>query len=228
MKIIRFILFALFIPLTVMAQDEELCKKVVLETDSGNVVIMLYNDTPLHRDNFIKLVEKGFYDGVLFHRVINRFMIQTGDSASRHAKPGVLLGESGYETYKIPAEIRWPQHFHKKGAVAAAREGNATNPQWESSMCQFYIVTGRRFNDTMLDDASERIFRDTRKDVSFPQELRDVYMKTGGTPHLDTQYTVFGEVVEGLDVVDRIQVAETDSTNRPITDIHIKHARVME
>lgn len=210
------------------AQDLSQCKKVVLETDSGRIVLALYNETPQHRDNFLKLVEKGFYDGVLFHRVINRFMVQTGDSATRHARPGEQLGSGGYETHKIPAEIKWPQFFHKKGALAAAREGNQTNPKWESSMCQFYIVTGRRFDANMLEDAEERIFRDTHKSVTFPQELQDAYFRIGGAPHLDTQYTVFGEVVEGLDVVDRIQLMPVDDFNRPLTDIHIISARVMK
>lgn len=225
MKIKAFII-ALFFPLALSAQDLSTCPQVVLETDSGTVRIALYNETPLHRDNFLKLVGEGFYDGVLFHRVINRFMIQTGDSASRHAQPGALLGESSYETYKIPAEIRWPQFYHKRGAVAAARQGNDTNPEMKSSMSQFYIVTGRRFNANMLEDAEERIYRDTKKFVTFPENLANVYMKEGGTPHLDTQYTVFGEVLEGMDVVERIQQAETDDNARPLADIRIRRAYV--
>lgn len=226
MKLKSFI-FAVFFPLALSAQDLSKCPQVVLETDSGNIRIALYNETPLHRDNFLKLVGEGYYDGVLFHRVIDRFMIQTGDSASRHAAPGKLLGESSYETYKIPAEIRWPQLFHKNGAVAAAREGNDTNPQMMSSMSQFYIVTGKLFNASMLEDAEERIYRDTKKFVTFPDSLADVYLRQGGTPHLDTQYTVFGEVVEGMDVANRIQQAETDGNNRPVADIRIRRAYIL-
>ncbi len=224
---LKLLLVALVLPVAIWAQSGDVRPQVVLETDSGKVVIELYNETPQHRDNFLKLVAEGYYNGVLFHRVINRFMIQTGDSASRHAQPGELLGESSYETYKIPAEIRWPQLFHKRGAVAAAREGNDTNPEMQSSMSQFYIVTGRRFNANMLEDAEERIYRDTKKFVTFPSELAEVYLKQGGTPHLDTQYTVFGEVVEGMEVVDRIQQAKTDDNNRPLADIRINRAYIL-
>ena len=219
--------FLLLLPLPVMAQEEE-NQRIVLETDSGDVTIMLYNETPLHRDNIVKLVKEGFYDGVLFHRVIEDFMIQTGDSISRHAPAGKLLGVGSYETYKIPAEIRFPQIFHKRGSVAAAREGDAENPQRESSMCQFYIVWGKRYSGNMMDDVEERIARNTGNLISFPQEVRDAYFQYGGTPHLDGQYTVFGEVVEGLDVVERIMAAQTDENNRPLIDIRIKRAYIDE
>ena len=219
--------FLLLVPIPMMAQEEE-TQRIVLETDSGDVIIMLYNETPLHRDNIVKLVREGFYDGVLFHRVIEDFMIQTGDSISRHAPAGKLLGVGSYETYKIPAEIRFPQIFHKRGSVAAAREGDAENPQRESSMCQFYIVWGKRYSGNMMDDVEERIARNTGNLISFPQEVRDAYFQYGGTPHLDGQYTVFGEVVEGLDVVERIMAAQTDENNRPLTDIRIKKAYIDE
>ena len=220
-------LLLLLLPIPMMAQEEE-PQRIVLETDSGDVTIMLYNETPLHRDNIVKLVREGFYDGVLFHRVIEDFMIQTGDSISRHAPAGKLLGVGSYETYKIPAEIRFPQIFHKRGSVAAAREGDAENPQRESSMCQFYIVWGKRYSGNMMDDVEERIARNTGELISFPQEVRDAYFQYGGTPHLDGQYTVFGEVVEGLDVVERIMAAQTDENNRPLTDIRIKKAYIDE
>ena len=225
MRILGLLTWVLLLPLSVMAQEEQRTS-IVLETDSGNVTIMLYNETPRHRDNIIALVNRGFYDGLLFHRVIEDFMIQTGDSISRNAPEGQLLGDGTYETYKIPAEIRFPQLFHKRGSVAAAREGDKENPQRESSMCQFYIVWGKRYSGNMMDDVEERIARNTGELISFPQEVRDAYFQYGGTPHLDNQYTVFGEVVEGLDVVERIMRAKTDDNDRPVTDIHIQRAYV--
>ena len=225
MRILGLLTWVLLLPLSVMAQEEQRTS-IVLETDSGNVTIMLYNETPRHRDNIIALVNRGFYDGLLFHRVIEDFMIQTGDSISRNAPEGQLLGDGKYETYKIPAEIRFPQLFHKRGSVAAAREGDKENPQRESSMCQFYIVWGKRYSGNMMDDVEERIVRNTGELISFPQEVRDAYFQYGGTPHLDNQYTVFGEVVEGLDVVERIMRAKTDDNDRPVTDIHILRAYV--
>ena len=225
MRILGLLTWVLLLPFSVMAQEEQRTS-IVLETDSGNVTIMLYNETPRHRDNIIALVNRGFYDGLLFHRVIEDFMIQTGDSISRNAPEGQQLGDGKYETYKIPAEIRFPQLFHKRGSVAAAREGDKENPQRESSMCQFYIVWGKRYSGNMMDDVEERIARNTGELISFPQEVRDAYFQYGGTPHLDNQYTVFGEVVEGLDVVERIMKAKTDENDRPVTDIHILRAYV--
>lgn len=221
-------LMAALLPLASLAQNLEDCPVVQIDTDSGTIKIALYNETPLHRDNFLKLVKEGFYDGLLFHRVISNFMIQTGDSLSRHAEPGKELGDGAYETYKIPAEIRFPQIFHRRGTVAAAREGDAENPERMSSMCQFYIVWGKKLSNNMMDDVEERIARNTGNIISFPKELREVYMRVGGTPHLDGQYTVFGEVLEGMDVVDRIQWAETDDNARPLKDIHIIRATVLK
>ena len=212
--------------LTVKAQEPR--PVVQLLTDSGTVKIELYNETPLHRDNFLKLVREGFYDGVLFHRVIFGFMIQTGDSLSKHAEPGKLYGDGRYETYKIPAEIRYPEIVHRRWTVAAAREDDAKNPERESSMCQFYIVYGKRFNDDMLDEQQERLDKETGGTVKMTPEVREIYKKYGGTPHLDGQYTVFGEVVEGKDVVDKIQRVETDANARPVGDIRILKATVVE
>lgn len=200
--------------------------EVLLETSKGNIRIALYNETPLHRDNFIRLVESGFYDGLLFHRVISRFMVQAGDSASRHAKAGQLLGDSP-EGYKIPAEIRFPQLIHKRGAVAAAREGDNVNPERQSSASQFYIVYGRRYSDDMLDDVQLRLNRQAGGAVRLTDAVRAVYKTKGGTPHLDGQYTVFGEVVEGLDVVESIQNVETDAGDRPLEDVKIIRATVI-
>ena len=207
-------------------QAQEQRPVVTLLTDSGTIKIALYNETPLHRDNFLKLVREGFYDGVLFHRVIFGFMIQTGDSLSRHAEPGKLYGDGFYEKYKIPAEIRYPQLLHRRWAVAAAREGDETNPQMESSMCQFYIVYGRRFNDDMLDEQQEKLDEYTKGRIQMSPETREIYKKYGGTPHLDGQYTVFGEVIDGRDVVDKIQRVDTDANARPKGDIRILKATV--
>ena len=214
------------VALTAKAQEPR--PVVQLLTDSGTVKIELYNETPLHRDNFLKLVREGFYDGVLFHRVIFGFMIQTGDSLSKHAEPGKLYGDGRYETYKIPAEIRYPEIVHRRWAVAAAREDDAKNPERESSMCQFYIVYGKRFNDDMLDEQQERLDKETGGTVKMTPEVREIYKKYGGTPHLDGQYTVFGKVVEGKDVVDKIQRVETDANARPVGDIRILKATVVE
>lgn len=201
--------------------------EVLLETSKGNIKVVLYNETPLHRDNFLKLVRSGFYDGLLFHRVIDKFMIQTGDSASRHAKPGELLGDSP-EGYTVPAEIRFPQLYHKRGVLGAAREGDDVNPERASSASQFYIVYGNRFTDEWLDKVQQRLDENTKGKVVLPGYLREIYKKQGGTPHLDGQYTVFGEVLEGIDVVRDIEWVETDANDRPVEDVKIIKATVIK
>lgn len=201
--------------------------EVLLETSKGNIRVKLYNDTPIHRDNFLKLVRQGFYDGLLFHRVIPDFMIQAGDCASRHAKEGVLLGDSP-EPYTLPAEIHFPAHFHRRGALAAAREGDEKNPQRASSYSQFYIVTGRIFTDDGLDVMQERLDSTTHNTIKLTPKIKEVYRTFGGAPHLDGQYTVFGEVVEGFDVTDLIQWASRDENNRPFDDIRIIKATVVK
>ena len=201
--------------------------EVLLETSKGNIRVKLYNDTPIHRDNFLKLVRQGFYDGLLFHRVIPDFMIQAGDSASRHAKEGVLLGDSP-EPYTLPAEIHFPTHFHRRGALAAAREGDEKNPQRASSYSHFYIVTGRIFTDDGLDIMQERLDSTTHNTIKLTPKIKEVYRTFGGAPHLDGQYTVFGEVVEGFDVTDLIQWASRDENNRPFDDIRIIKATVVK
>lgn len=201
--------------------------EVLLKTSKGDIRIALYNETPKHRDNFIKLVKDGFYDGLLFHRVIYNFMIQTGDSASRNATQGQMLGDSP-EGYKIPAEICYPLLFHKRGAIAAARESDDVNPERKSSASQFYIVYGRRFNDTMLDEAQQKLDKQTGGAIKLTPEVRETYKATGGTPHLDGQYTVFGEVVEGLDIVKEIDWADTDDNARPKEDIKIISATLVK
>lgn len=209
-----------------VAADSAACTQVALETSMGTVRLRLYNDTPLHRDNFVRLVRQGFYDGLLFHRVIPQFMVQAGDSASRHAAPGQLLGSSP-EGYTVPAEIRWPRHYHRRGVLAAAREGDEANPERASSASQFYIVTGRPYTDTMLDQVQERVDARTAGQVKFTPEQREVYFNEGGAPHLDGQYTIFGEVVEGMEVIDAMQWVECDENDRPLTDVRIVRATVL-
>ncbi len=181
---------------------------------------MLYDDTPLHRDNFIKLVNENVYDSLLFHRVIEGFMIQGGDPDSKNARPGQMLGE-GSLGYNIPAEFR-PNLFHKRGTLCAAREGDDVNPQKESSSSQFYIVQGRTWNDMELNMIEQRYGK------HFPEQQREVYRTLGGAPHLDGDYTVYGEVVEGMEVVDEIAAAKRDRFDRPLKDIRIISTKVIK
>ena len=238
---------------------------VSIATDKGEIVVKLYNDTPVHRDNFIKLAEAGFYDGLLFHRVIKDFMIQGGDPESRNAAPDAGLG-SGGPGYTIPAEIV-PTHYHKKGALAAARQSDNVNPRKESSGSQFYIVTGNVFTEgqlaalarQMMQYKEQQLFNalaserraeimQMRRDKDqaglaalqeelvaqvkeqmpksaadfFSEEQRQTYTTVGGAPHLDGEYTVFGEVVEGFDVLDKIQAVATRAGDRPEKDIKMR------
>lgn len=228
MKKIITLLTLLFSFATVPAQQADTVRhEVLLQTNKGDIKIVLYNETPKHRDNFLRLVRSGFYDGLLFHRVIDKFMIQAGDSASRNAQPGQLLGDSP-EGYTVPAEICFPQRFHKRGAIGAAREGDDVNPERASSACQFYIVYGRRFNDDMLNHMQQRLDETTKGAVSLPPEVREAYKTYGGTPHLDGQYTVFGEVLEGIDTVRDIEWVETDKNDRPLQDVRIIKATVVK
>ncbi len=246
--------------------------KVKIETTMGDIIVKLYDETPNHRDNFIKLVENGTYEGTLFHRVIKDFMIQAGDPDSKGAPKGQMLG-SGDVGYTVPAEFVYPQLFHKKGALAAARQGDNVNPEKASSGCQFYIVTGRVFNDSTLLSMEEQknqnkftsvfnalaqkhmkeiyqmrrnndqeglmnlqdsLFVETQKQMEgepefkFTEEQRQAYTTVGGTPHLDGEYTVFGEVIEGMDVVDKIQQVSTNGSDRPDDDIVIKKVSIIE
>ena len=229
MKKILYSLFLALIAANIQAQTQidTLRHEVLLETDSGNIRIQLYNETPLHRDNFLRLVRSGAYDGVLFHRVIKDFMIQTGDMGSKTAKPGQALGDTP-ESYSLPAEIHYPELLHRRGAVAAAREGDDVNPKRESSASQFYIVWGIRFSDGQLDWAQERLNAHTDCTVQMTPEVRRIYKEVGGTPHLDGQYTVFGQVLEGMDVVERIQQQPVDANDRPLTDVHVRKASVLK
>ena len=195
---------------------------VLMQTTMGDVRLELCDETPQHRDNFVKLVSEGYFDGVLFHRVIENFMIQGGDPDSRTAQPGQFLGDGGPD-YTIPAEFRYPALFHKRGALAAAREGDAVNPQMASSGSQFYIVWGKVFTDEELDKMQERI----HNRVQFEGEVREAYKTLGGTPHLDGAYTVFGYVTEGLEVVEAIQKVATDENDRPTEDVRIISATIL-
>jgi peptidyl-prolyl cis-trans isomerase B (cyclophilin B) len=197
-------------------------KDVTMLTDSGTIRLRLSDSTPLHRDNFIRLVKQGFYDSVLFHRVISSFMIQSGDPASKRAKPGEKLGNGG-PSYTIPAEFR-SSLFHRKGVLAAARQGDQINPQKASSGSQFYIVQGKKFTPAGLDSV-ETYRLNGRK---LPAEHRAVYQTIGGSPHLDQQYTIFGEVVSGLEVIDKIAGTKTSPDNRPLTDIRIIKAKLVK
>jgi len=239
---------------------------ITLSTSFGEIKFKLYNETPLHRDNFIKLVKEGFYNDLLFHRVIKDFMIQGGDPQSKGAPMGKNLG-AGDVGYTIPAEFVYPQFFHKKGALSAARQGDQTNPKKESSGCQFYIVQGKVHSDAELDKmeknalapaknkrfdelvneraAEVKAFRLTRdqkgldalrdelvakletefagqKGIPYTPEQRTAYTTIGGTPFLDNEYTVFGEVIEGLDVIDKIAAVKTNQSDRPLSDLKMK------
>ncbi len=243
---------------------------VKLETTAGDVTLKLYGDTPAHRDNFLKLVKEGYYDGTLFHRVIKDFMIQGGDPDSRTATKGQMLGTGGPD-YTLPAEIVYPAHFHKRGALAAARQGDQVNPEKRSSGSQFYIVTGQVYNDSTINQLAKQLeaqkinevfqklrvqYRDRimelsrAKDQAGLEALRDemiaeaekeaknsagltdeqkaAYSTVGGTPHLDGSYTVFGEVIDGMDVVDAIQNVATDRADRPEDDVKVIKATIVE
>lgn len=235
---------------------------VDINTSLGEIKIKLYDDTPLHRDNFLKLVKEGFYDGVLFHRVIKDFMVQTGDPDSKKTDSLAHLG-GGDPGYTLEAEILYPKHYHKYGALAAARTGDQVNPERRSSGSQFYIVTGRKFSPAQLDAMAERsadsekqryfrnlsmqhrdsivamqkrgdeaglealrqeLIKETEANVkadSMPANIKNDYSTIGGTPHLDGQYTVFGEVIKGMDIVEKIQNSETGRNDRPKQDIRI-------
>jgi cyclophilin family peptidyl-prolyl cis-trans isomerase len=200
-------------------------RDIEMVTTEGTIRLRLSDDTPLHRDNFLRLVKSGFYDSVLFHRVIKGFMIQAGDPNSKTAMAGVPLG-GGNSGYTVPAEFR-PTLFHKKGALAAARTGDDVNPEKRSSASQFYIVQGRTFTDAQLD--SIEVARLQGRKI-LPQ-WRDHYRTIGGTPQLDSNYTVFGEVVSGIDVVDKIASAETSKRqdrDRPLQDVRILSVKLVK
>ncbi|RYZ54328.1 MAG: peptidylprolyl isomerase [Sphingobacteriales bacterium] len=201
-------------------RKNDLRKDVALVTDSGTIVLRLSDSTPLHRDNFIRLVNTRFYEGVSFHRVINGFMIQAGDPRTKPGKDSSLSPGN-----KIPAEIR-ESLFHKKGVLAAAREGDATNPAKASSPTQFYLVQGRVFSDKSLD--STETFR--LKGRKIPAAQRQIYKSLGGAPHLDQNYTIYGEVISGLEIIDKIASVKTsgkEGGDKPLNDVRIKKTRLI-
>ena len=247
------------------AQSSDKETKVLIKTSVGDITIKLYNETPLHRDNFIKLVEEHYYDSILFHRVIRDFMVQAGDPESKTAEKYAQLG-SGGPGYNLPAEFVYPKYFHKRGALSAARQADQVNPERESSGSQFYIVTGKKYSkydlqdlERQLDDQQgqgifDRLCAQNRDSIMklqmdndrdgilqlqqelvaktdeilkaqgpfrFSKEQVETYMSEGGTPFLDNNYTVFGEVVDGMKVVDKIETAGTDINDRPRKDIRI-------
>ncbi len=202
--------------------EKERRSVVRLETTMGVVRIALSDLTPMHRDNFIRLVEDGFYDGLLFHRVIEKFVVQAGDPASRGASRDRLLGDGG-PGYTLPAEIVFPELCHIRGSVAAAREGDDVNPELRSSGSQFYIVWGERMRKIPLQKAVSHL---AEKGIELDRFMLNDYQMVGGVPHLDGTYTVFGQVIEGLPVVAAIQAVKTDANNRPLEDVVIIRAIV--
>lgn len=210
--------------------------KVCIETNKGKFTVALYDETPLHRDNFVKLVNDGTYENTLFHRVIKDFMVQAGDPNSKDAPEGVLLGD-GDVGYTIPAEFN-PKLVHKRGALAAARMGDEVNPEKQSSGCQFYVVTGRKYregelleiegyiNNTRLQAiGEERYMQEPR--FKYSEAQKQIYTGLGGTPFLDTNYTVFGEVIEGMATIDDIENSTTDGNDRPTSDVRILKATIV-
>lgn len=227
-KLIRLLLCLMALMVLALPADAKKPQKprVEFQTTMGTFVVTLFNETPLHRDNFLKLVREGYYDGLLFHRVIRDFMVQTGDPDSREAPAGKRLGEGG-PGYTLPAEID-PFLYHWRGAVAAAREPDNVNPERRSSGSQFYIVWGKVQTPEDLSAVNEVIKENTNGATEITPERYQVYRSQGGTPHLDGQYTVFGEVTSGLKVIKKMQAVKTDRNDRPLEDVRIIKARVLE
>ena len=213
------LLVGLLTSVHLQAQDVETL--VLIDTDMGKIKVKLFNDTPLHRDNFIKNVKEKRYDGLLFHRVIKQFMIQGGDIDSKDAPIEKHLGD-GDPGYTIPAEIVYPKYFHKRGMLCAARTSDEENPERASSGTQFYIVTGKFYTEMELDKMEKS------DNKTFTPEERQAYMLEGGAPHLDNKYTVFGEVISGMKVVDKIQFVETNEEDRPLKNIKIKTMAIVK
>ncbi len=193
-------------------------RMVEITTDYGIMIAKLYNQTPLHRDNFIKLIKTGVYDSLLFHRVIKEFMIQGGDPESKNAADSIMLGAGQVAGDRIPAEFR-PNFFHKKGALAAARDGN---PAKASSNCQFYIVQGKPMDTAQLSSVYNQAIKQNNPAFKYSKSQKEIYERLGGTPFLDQNYTVFGEVISGLDVIDKIASVQTRQGDRPLKNVMMK------
>jgi peptidyl-prolyl cis-trans isomerase B (cyclophilin B) len=223
MKILSPLIFTCILSVTLIqeALSQTAAHTLLIETSEGNMKCILYEQTPMHSDNFIKLVKNGIYNGVLFHRVIKDFMIQSGDPDTKNAPKGTLLGTGGVG-YRVPAEFH-PDLYHKNGAIAAARQGDQTNPNRESNGSQFYIVQGEVFTDEYLDQ-----MENSGAHIKFTAEQRMVYKAVGGTPHLDYGYTVFGEVIEGFEVIDKIAAKPVDERNRPLDNVKIIKITILE
>ena len=200
--------------------------KVRMHTTAGVIDLALYDDTPKHKENFLKLVKEQRYDSLLFHRVIKNFMIQGGDPDSKNAPADALLGE-GDLGYTVDAEFMPQVHFHRRGVLAAAREGDDVNPEKASSSMQFYIVWGQVYTKELLEKYKEYYARRTGRELTITPEQEAAYTTVGGTPHLDGEYTVFGEVISGLDVVEKIQSVACDSNDRPLEDVRILKVEVI-
>ncbi|MBA7518804.1 putative peptidyl-prolyl cis-trans isomerase [subsurface metagenome] len=217
MKRISFI--SLFLVYHIFSYPQTIYSDVVLETTEGTLILRLYDETPLHSENFLKLVNDDYYNNQLFHRVINNFMIQSGDPDSKNAKPGERLGNGG-PNYTIIPEFNI-NYYHKRGALAAARKGDNVNPNRESSGSQFYIVHGRTFTKSELNTMARR-----GKHLPFSNDQIEAYTTSGGSPHLDYEYTIFGELIDGFDVLDKIASKPVDQNNRPSEDIKILRAYI--
>ncbi len=202
------------------AAENRKIKGLVLETDMGDITIRLFNETPEYRDNFIKLVRENFYDSLLIHRVISQFGIQSGAADTRYAEKGDLIGYKG-PGYTLPAHIV-PGLYHKRGMIGSPRKPDTHNQRRRSDGSQFYIISGRRYSDKELDELEQQ------NDYKFSAEQRQVYKTIGGAPHLDGSYTVFGEVISGMDVVDKIVTVETDDDWRPLEDIRLRNVRILK
>ncbi len=231
MKLSRFFIPIIVVCTMIMVLTSGMPRKnknmyVEMQTTMGTVEFRLYDETPKHRDNFIRLAKEHYFDSLLFHRVIENFVVQGGDPKSKHAKPGQLLGD-GDPGYTVPAEFCLDKGiFHKRGSLNAAREGDEVNPRQESCASQFCFIWGQVMTDEMLDKTQERLDRQTGGKVKLTPEMREVYKTIGGTPHLDGQYTVFGEVTKGLEIVEQMQKVKTDSNDRPVEDLRIISVKV--